>query len=403
MKILKKKKFLKNYYKKSFIVEKKIKKIYNNIKKKGDSYLKKCIKKYDKINKKFIYYIKNKTNIFNKKEIKNIKKFINRIYSFHNFQKKKIGIKSWKKKDYFFKKIGQQCVPINKLLIYVPGGKYSYISSLIMNLIPAKIAGVKKIYISTPAKGIKFLKIISICGLLNIKKIFRIGGAHCIFAFAFGTLKIPKVHKIVGPGNIYVSLAKKKVYGMVGLDSIAGPTEILIISDGFCKIKNIILDIFSQLEHDENSKAFILSYNYLFLKKIKNIVKKNKRFIKKINLIYLKNLTECIKLSNKIAPEHLEYIVNDKKKIKNLKNFGTIFIGEQTCEALGDYCAGTNHVLPTNSNSKFSSPLGVNDFLKISNFLKVNKKKYKKIAINSYYIAKIEGLKYHKKSILHRI
>ncbi|MGX7582513.1 histidinol dehydrogenase [Candidatus Vidania fulgoroideorum] len=385
-------------------IEKKIEKIFKKIKEKGEFQLIKYIKKYDKIFSNFIYKVRK--NIFSKLEKKTVKKFINRIYKFHKYQYKKIGIKNWKiNNDKFFNIIGQKCSPIKKVLIYVPGGKFSYISSLVMNIIPARIAGVKKIYISTPAKGLKFLKIVSLCKILNIKKIFRIGGAHSIFAFALGTKNVPKVNKIVGPGNLYVSLAKKKVFGIVGIDNIAGPTEILIITDGKCLLKNIVNDVMAQLEHDVNSKAFILSFNYNFLKKIKKKFNKKKTLKKNINIFFLKNLNDCCKLSNKIGPEHLELIINNNKKkiLKKLNNYGSLFIGEKTCETLGDYCAGTNHVLPTNSTCKYSSPLGVNDFLKLNNILKIKNNRFKKIGTYSFCIAKIEGLKYHKKSILNRM
>ncbi|MGX7589456.1 histidinol dehydrogenase [Candidatus Vidania fulgoroideorum] len=398
MKILNKNEFFKKIKKISYKkIEKKIKKIYKNLKRGKNKYLKKCIRKYDKISSDILFNVKK--NIFNKYENKIIKKFIKRIYNFHIIQKKEIGLKNWYKNDFYFKIIGQKCSPIEKVLIYVPGGKYSYISSLIMNYIPAKIAGVKNIYISTPAKGKKFLKIASVCKILNIKKIFRMGGAHCIFSFSIGLKKIPKVNKIIGPGNLYVSLAKKKVFGKVGIDNIAGPTEILIVTDGKCKKNNLINDILAQTEHDINSKAFLISYNFKFLKKIKKDISN----LKNIFLIYAKNIKKCIKLSNKIAPEHLEVIIKKKSEIKNFKNYGTMFIGEYSCESLGDYCAGTNHVLPTNSSAKFSSPLGVNDFLKNSNIIKIKKNKFKKIGIYSSIIAKIEGLKFHKKSILKRL
>ncbi|MGX7577295.1 histidinol dehydrogenase [Candidatus Vidania fulgoroideorum] len=413
MRITNGKKFIKKFNKNKNILklEKKIESIKTQIINKGEKYLKKCILKYDNIRIYKKFYKKTK-NLLNSNKIKLIKKFIKRVKKFHVKQKKKIGNKSWQIKDKYFNFLGQKCSAINKVLIYVPGGNYSYISTLIMNVIPAVLAGVKHIYITSPAKGKNFIKISSVCKILKINRIFRIGGAHAVIAFALGTKHITKVDKIVGPGNDYVNIAKKNVFGMVGIDSLAGPTEILIITDGSYNISNIINDVYAQLEHDINSKAFIVSFNYSFLKTIikriqnsqKNI--KNKiliNSIKNIEILYLKNLDRCISFSNKIAPEHLEYLCKNKKKINNLKNFGSLFVGNYSCEGIGDYFAGANHVLPTNSNSKFSSPLCINDFLKLSNIIIIKKKGFKKIGIPSAQLANFEGLLYHKKSINERI
>ncbi|WP_458659027.1 histidinol dehydrogenase [Candidatus Vidania fulgoroideorum] len=410
MKIFNCKNFKAHYFKNIKCEDKvnnRIDKIYDNILKKGDDYIIKLIKKYDniKIKKNINFKISKKYNIFKKSQIKSIKFNIKRVKKYHQRQKKKIGIKSWRLRDKNFNILGQVCKPINKVLIYIPGGNYCYISSLIMNYVPAKIAGVKKIFVCTPAKNINFKKIVDVCNILKIKNLFRIGGAHAVISFSLGTKLIPKVNKIVGPGNNYVNNAKKKMFGNIGIDSLAGPTEILIITDGKFGYKKILYDILAQLEHDVNAKAFILSNKKKFLKKIKN------KFIKfkKINMIlnesrnniffiYLKNITKCISLSNKIAPEHVEFIVKKKNKyVKYFNNFGSLFLGIKSCEAIGDYCAGTNHVIPTNSNSKFSSPLGVNDFLKLSNIISIKKKS--NLFYHSCKIAKLEGLLYHNKSL----
>ncbi|MGX7576472.1 histidinol dehydrogenase [Candidatus Vidania fulgoroideorum] len=383
-------------------IKKNILKIYKNLKKYGDKFLKKCVKKYDNINfKKISCSIKNFK--INCKEKKIIKKIYLRIYKFHYKQMNNLGLRNWKIKDKYFKILGQRINEIKKVMVYVPGGKYCYISTLLMNVIPAKIAGVKKIYISTPSKGECFKKIVYLCNKLKIKKIYRMGGAHAIFSSAIGTQKVEKVDKIVGPGNIYVNEAKKIVYGRVGIDSLAGPTEILIIM-GNKKVKNKeIFNAYSQLEHGITSKVYILSYhNKQFLKIIKlfKIYSKIINF-KNIFLIKTKCMKECISISNKIAPEHLMvYCRKIKLLLPKIKNFGTIFIGKNSIESTGDYYAGSNHVLPTNQNSFFSSPLSVNDFLKSQNILKVNKKYLDYISNISYLFSNIEGLKYHSLSSL---
>ncbi|MGX7589318.1 histidinol dehydrogenase [Candidatus Vidania fulgoroideorum] len=406
IKIYKKKEFYKKKVNKKNEIRKIVDNIYKKIKK-NSNIVKSMIEKYDKIKGNILIKIKNID--FSKLETckKNtIKVFIKKIFFFHKLQKKKL-LKNW-----FFKKknikIGQINNPIKKIAIYVPGGNSGYVSSLVMNYVPAIIAGVKKIYVTTPAKGKFLLPILYACKILGIKKIYRIGGAHAIFSFSIGNKITPKVDKIIGPGNDFVNLAKKKVFGSVGIDSLAGPTELLIITDGKVKTNNIIYDLFAQLEHDINAKAFILSNNIYFLKRIKKyIIRKKiknkvlKKSLKNLFIVYEKTIKRCIKISNKIAPEHLEYYAN-KKYLKHIKNAGAIFVGKNTCEVLGDYSSGLNHVLPTNSNSRFSSPLGVYDFIKLSNYLEL-KKSNKKEYLLSKNMSKIERLFYHYKSIKCRI
>ncbi|MGX7586182.1 histidinol dehydrogenase [Candidatus Vidania fulgoroideorum] len=384
-------------------IKKKINEIYKNIKFNKDKALKYYIKKYDGINYKNLITNKFKGYKIDSYEKKILKNIYNRIYIFHKKQKKIIGIKNWRMKDKLFKNISQRINNINNISIYVPGGKYCYLSTLIMNYVPAKIAGVKNIYICTPSKGECYRKICYLCNKLKIKKLYRMGGAHAIFCLSIGTKKIKKVDKIVGPGNVYVNEAKKKSYGRVGIDSLAGPTEILIIY-GNKKIKNKdIYNIYSQLEHGNTSRVYILVQKKKQKKKIIEIIKHNEKFIcfKNIFIIKTKNIKDSIKVSNKIAPEHLMIFCKKiKKMLKIIKNFGTIFIGKYSIEVSGDYFAGTNHVLPTNKNSKFSSPLSVNDFLKSQNIIKVNKKYSNYIYKKSYEMANLEGLKYHGLSAL---
>ncbi|MGX7576895.1 histidinol dehydrogenase [Candidatus Vidania fulgoroideorum] len=390
--ILNKKKFIKIFKFGNFYNNKKInlsvKKIEKKIIKGKENALKKIIKKYDNIDLKN-FYLKVKNVKIKSKTKKIIDYFIKRVLYFHIKQKK--FFKSWYLKNKYYN-IGQLSIPINKVMVYVPGGSFFYLSSLIMNIIPAFVSGVRKIFICTPIKN-KFKYLFYICKKFGIKKIFRIGGAQAVFSFSYGLKKIPKVDKIVGPGNIYFSLAKKKVFGNTGIDVLAGPTELLIIFDKSVKKKKIFYEIMAQKEHDIMSKIFLLSND---IDSLKFIYKYN---IKNIYLIFCKNLFECIRLSNIIAPEHLDFFVKDYKKyLKYIKNFGSIFIGGKSTEVLGDYCSGLNHVLPTNSNSKFSSSLGVYSFLKFSNILEV-KNKNNNIIKNSSFISKLEGFKYHSKAL----
>ncbi|MGX7577157.1 histidinol dehydrogenase [Candidatus Vidania fulgoroideorum] len=384
-----------------------VNKIIKDIKNNGNKSLFKWTKIIENriINNDNLIIKKSNFSKLNNKIKENILELWNRINKFHKIQKKQY-LKSFIYKDKYFNYLGQIYKPIKNLGIYVPGGNTIYPSSLLMSGIPARIAGVKNIYIATPAKNIKNnLAIFYIAKLLKVKKIYNIGGAQAIAAFAFGTESIKKVDKIVGPGNSFVNEAKKKVFGLVGIDSIAGPTELMIIFDNNINIKILIYDMLAQLEHDFNSKVFLCSNDIFLLKKIIKFIRINKfnnytilkKSIKNIYFIYVKNLKEAIYISNYIAPEHLEiFIKNINNKINFFKNFGTIFINSK--EIFGDYSAGVNHVLPTSFSSKFSSPLGVYDFIKISNLVKSNLFN-KKINVITSNFCKIENLYWHFKSI----
>ncbi|XAO72610.1 MAG: histidinol dehydrogenase [Candidatus Vidania fulgoroideorum] len=411
IKIYKKNKFNKIYKKKNKnnIKSKNIiNQIKEIVKKKKYKKIFKLINKLDKINlkkKRFVINIKKLKIKFKtkKKIIIGIKKIIYNIINFHLKQKKNIKYKTWKLKNKLFN-IGQIAKPINNIAIYVPGGNKSYISSLIMNIIPAKIAGNRNIYVCTPSKGKNLIYLIYISKILGVKKIFRIGGAQAILTLTIGNKFVKNVDKIVGPGNIFVNKTKKYVYGKVGIESLAGPTELLIITNKNKNSKTITIDIFSQLEHDINSKVFLISNKIKLLKNVKKHIKKIKiknkiikKSIKNLFIILCKNIKECFKLSNKIAPEHLELICN-KKYTKYIKNAGSVFVGKKSTEVFGDYAIGTNHVLPTNSNSRFSSPLGIYDFIKWINYIEIHKKGIKKISKYSCLMSKIERMFFHYKS-----
>uniref|UniRef100_A0A1B6CS27 Histidinol dehydrogenase n=1 Tax=Clastoptera arizonana TaxID=38151 RepID=A0A1B6CS27_9HEMI len=284
-----------------------------------------------------------------------------------------------------------------------------------MNVIPAKIAGVKNITITTPTPyGIKNNIILATAGICGVNNVFTIGGAQAIASLAYGTKTIKKVDKIVGPGNFYVNYAKKKVFGDVGIDMIAGPSEILILCDKYINSDYIVMDLFSQAEHDKLSKCFLISLNEKYIDNIIKKIKKKIKFMlrKKIiknslnkNSLIIKanNLNEICKIINIISPEHLEICLKNSNKIlNNIYNAGAIFLGKFSPEVLGDYCAGPSHVLPTSGNAKFSSCLGIYDFLKFSSIIDFSKKGLKKVFKYTYNSAFKEGLQCHALSIKYR-
>ena len=395
-------------------VEREVEKIFQSIKAKGDNALFNYAKKFDgcNLNSKNILINKTKIKSFAKqcpKDIANALLFSAiRIKKFHLQQIPK----NYKYKDNKGVVLGSQWKPINSIGVYVPGGTAIYPSSILMNSIPARLAGVKKIVMVTPQKDIKLNSIIAKAAeIAGIDMIYRVGGAHSIAALAWGTKSIKPVDKIVGPGNIYVTIAKKKIFGDVGIDMIAGPSEILVVSDNKNDPDWIAADLLSQAEHDENSRCILLSNDLSFAKKVSKsvdlILKKLPRF--KIaskswknngKIIILKNISNSYKIINQLAPEHLELAIDKPEKILNkIYNAGSVFLGRYTPEAIGDYVAGPNHVLPTGRTARFSSGLGVMDFLKKITFIKCSKKSLHLLSNSAIKIAKAEGLDGHALSI----
>ena len=281
--------------------------------------------------------------------------------------------------------LGQKITPLDRVGLYVPGGKAAYPSSVLMNAIPAKVAGVEELIMVVPTpNSVTNQLVLAAAYIAGVDKIFTVGGAQAVAALAYGTETIPKVDKIVGPGNIYVATAKRAVFGQVGIDMIAGPSEILIICDGKTDPDWIAMDLFSQAEHDEDAQSILLCPDTEFLEKVKASITKllptmNRKTIiatalkDRGALIQTKDMDEAIAISNQIAPEHLELSVEDPQSmLDDIKHAGAIFMGRNTCEALGDYCAGPNHVLPTSGTARFSSPLGVYDFQKKSSLIMVS-------------------------------
>ena len=334
-----------------------------------------------------------------------------RIKSYHLNQVQE----SWTYKEEDGSVLGQKITPLERAGLYVPGGKAAYPSSVLMNSIPAKVAGVEELIMVVPTpNGVINELVLAAAYVAEVDLVITIGGAQAIAALAYGTECIPKVDKIVGPGNIYVATAKRQVFGQVGIDMIAGPSEILIICDGNTNPDWIAMDLFSQAEHDEDAQAILLCPDEDFIKEVEMSISKllptmeREQIIKtslknRGALILTQDIDDAVKISNRIAPEHLELSVEDPESIlDDIKHAGAIFMGKYSSEALGDYCAGTNHVLPTSSTARFSSPLGVYDFTKRSSIVMASKEGAKKLGETASVLAFGEGLEAHAKSALYR-
>ena len=334
-----------------------------------------------------------------------------RIKSYHQKQVQE----SWSYTEDDGTVLGQKVMPLERAGLYVPGGKAAYPSSVLMNAIPAKVAGVEELVMVVPTpKGLINELVLAAAYIAEVDLVFTIGGAQAIAALAYGTETIPKVDKIVGPGNIYVATAKRHVFGQVGIDMIAGPSEILIICDGTTNPDWIAMDLFSQAEHDEDAQAILLCPDEAFISQVEESITKllpsmdREEIIRSSlknrgALILTKDIDEAIKISNRIAPEHLELSVEDPDGIVDeIKHAGAIFMGKYSSEALGDYCAGTNHVLPTSSTARFSSPLGVYDFTKRSSIIMASKEGANKLGKTASTLAYGEGLQAHALSALYR-
>ena len=334
-----------------------------------------------------------------------------RIKSYHQNQVQE----SWTYPEDDGSMLGQKITPLERAGLYVPGGKAAYPSSVLMNSIPAKVAGVEDLIMVVPTpNGVMNELVLAAAHVAEVDLVFTIGGAQAIAALAYGTESIPKVDKIVGPGNIYVATAKRQVFGQVGIDMIAGPSEILIICDGRTNPDWVAMDLFSQAEHDEDAQAILLCPDEDFIKEVEMSISKllptmeREQIIKtslknRGALILTQDIDDAVKISNRIAPEHLELSVEDPESIlDDIKHAGAIFMGKYSSEALGDYCAGTNHVLPTSSTARFSSPLGVYDFTKRSSIVMASKEGAKKLGETASVLAFGEGLQAHAKSALYR-
>ena len=312
--------------------------------------------------------------------------------------------------------LGQQVTPLDRVGIYVPGGKAAYPSSVLMNAIPAHVAGVAEIIMVAPSPGGETNQLVlAAAALAGVNRVFALGGAQAVAALAYGTDTVPKVDKIVGPGNIYVATAKSRVFGTVGIDMIAGPSEILVICDGETAPDWIAMDLFSQAEHDEDAQPILVSPDGDFLNKVeaamarllpsmerKDIIEASLR--SRAALIQVRDLDEGVEVANFIAPEHLELSVSDPESlVGRIRHAGAIFMGRYTAEALGDYCAGPNHVLPTSRTARFASPLGVYDFQKRSSIINVSPQGAQTLGRVASVLARGEGLTAHARSAEYRL
>ena len=335
-----------------------------------------------------------------------------RIYRYHQHQRQS----SWQYTEADGTVLGQQVTPMDRVGLYVPGGKASYPSSVLMNAIPAKVAGVKELIMVVPApSGLLNPLVLAAAAIAEVDKVVTVGGAQAIAALAYGTPTIAKVDKIVGPGNIYVATAKRTVFGEVAIDMIAGPSEILVVCDGATNPDWIAMDLFSQAEHDEQAQAILISTDEAFLKQVQQSVDKLLPTLARADIVcqslrnrgaFIKadSQQQVIELINRIAPEHLELSVDDPDAyLPDIRHAGAIFMGRYTSEALGDYCAGSNHVLPTSGTARFSSPLGVYHFQKRSSIVNCSREGASELGKIASTLARGESLEAHARSAEYRI
>ena len=311
--------------------------------------------------------------------------------------------------------LGQQVSALDRAGLYVPGGKAAYPSSVLMNAVPAKVAGVGELImvVPTPDGDLNDL-VLAAARVGGVDRVFAVGGAQAVAALAYGTATIPPVEKIVGPGNIYVATAKRAVFGQVGIDMVAGPSEILVLCDGDTDPDWIAMDLFSQAEHDEDAQSILLSWDAVFLRRVAASIERllptmERRAIigtalrRRGALIQARNLEDAIAVANRVAPEHLELSIADPQScVARIRHAGAIFMGRYTAEALGDYCAGPNHVLPTSRTARFSSPLGVYDFQKRSSLIMASRAGAADLARTASVLARGEGLTAHARSAEYR-
>jgi len=335
-----------------------------------------------------------------------------RVRAYHEKQL----ISSWSYTEDDGTLLGQQVTSLDRVGLYVPGGKAAYPSSVLMNAIPAKVAGVTELIMVVPTPGgEKNALVLAAAAVCGVDRVFCIGGAQAVGALAYGTQSVPQVDKIVGPGNAYVAAAKRRVFGVVGIDMVAGPSEILVICDGKTNPDWIAMDLFSQAEHDELAQAILLSPDTGFLDQVaasmaRLVEEMSRKDIIRTSLqdrgalIQVRDLEEAASIANFIAPEHLELSMDDPLAFsKKIKHAGAIFMGRDTCEALGDYCAGPNHVLPTSRTARFSSPLGVYDFQKRSSLIMVSSQGAQTLGRMAATLAYGEGLQAHARSAEYRL
>ena len=396
-------------------IEKNVSDIINQVKINGDSALVNMINKFDKIKCSNLENIKIEYKLLKKAfkdlpiDLKNAMKLAsNRIKSFHEKQK----LKGFDYEDKLGVNLGLKYSPIKRVGFYTPGGKALYPSSVLMNVVPALVAGVDERVLVSPINLKKNSDILLAAAYIaEVTEFYRMGGAQAIAALAFGTESIKKVDKIVGPGNAYVAEAKRQLFGKVGIDSVAGPSEVLIVAEKNNNPEWVAIDLLSQAEHDENAQSILITNDKKFgndvegqiVKLLETLPRKkiaSSSWYKNGLIIIVEHINECIDLINQIAPEHLELCIeNPKLYLNDIKNAGSVFLGSYTPEAIGDYIAGPNHVLPTGGTARFSSGLGTNDFLRRTTFVQCNEFNLNELGKHAEILAKAEGLDAHRMSI----
>ncbi len=392
-------------------IEQRVGAILEDVKINGDDAVLKYTKAFDRLKTKRLRVPPKEISKYaataDKEVLKALRIAAKRIKTFHEKQKEK----SWSFSENGAL-LGQVIRPLERVGVYVPGGKASYPSTVLMNVIPAQVAGVKEIAICVPAPGGEInANVMAAIRLLGIEEVYGIGGAQAVAAMAYGTKTVRKVDKIVGPGNIYVATAKKKVFGSVDIDMIAGPSEILIIADNSANPVFAAADLLSQAEHDELASSVLITDSKILAEAVEkelhsrlDMLKRKEIALKSIEnygaIIITKDIRAAVKISNNIAPEHLEVMTkNPASFLPIIMNAGAIFLGEWTPEALGDYAAGPNHILPTGGTARFSSPLGVYDFIKRSSLLNFTGRGFRRLAKTVRTIADAEGLEAHGNTI----
>jgi histidinol dehydrogenase len=359
-------------------VQKTVRRILADVRKRGDAAVRAYTKKFDGVSPREFPVSEESISAVPAELAAALRAAHQRIKAFHEKQLQK----SWDFTDADGTRLGQQVSPLERVGLYVPGGKAAYPSSVLMNAVPAKVAGVRELVMASPNPN---PLVLAAAALAGVDRVIGIGGAQAIGAFAYGTKSIARVDKIVGPGNAYVAEAKRQVFGEVGIDMVAGPSEILVIADGSANADWVAMDLFSQAEHDESAQAILLSPDEKFLDAVaasikRLIVEMPRRAVIAASLegrgalILTRDLEEACAVANRIAPEHLELMVNSPATwLPRLTRAGAVFLGHWSSEAIGDYCAGPNHVLPTAGTARFSSPLGVYDFQKRTSVIAVSK------------------------------
>ncbi len=387
--------------------------ILEKVREKGDDAVREFCRQFDGVELESFVVTKNEIeNAYRNADKKFVKVLTEAAANIRTFHKKQTQ-KSWYFKTASGSKLGQRVTPIEKTGIYIPGGKAAYPSTVLMNVIPAQVAGVEEIHLVSPPNknGEVNENVLVAARILGVKNIYRIGGAQAIAALAYGTDSIPKVDKIVGPGNIYVATAKKLVFGIVGIDSFAGPSEVVILADEFANPEFIAADMLAQSEHDEEASSILITTSKKIASSVVSAMSEfilnqprqtimQKSLADKSAIILVPNLRDGVDLVDKLAPEHLEIVTkNNWQTMQLVKHAGAIFLGDYSPVAIGDYFAGPNHTLPTSATSRFSSPLGVEDFLKRSSVIDYSKRQLRLSAEKASFFAEQEGLFAHSLSL----